>query len=70
MHLAGTDPLQLNSHMVDKPIARARTTKRVLERQEIRLVRGCLHGGGGPQVGEVTRFGGVTRLSIKSLILM
>ena len=24
----------------------------------------CLHGGGGPQVGEVTRLGGVTRLSI------
>ena len=21
-------------------------------------VRACLHGGGGPQVGEVTRFGG------------
>ena len=30
----------------------------------------CLHGGGGPQVGEVTRLGGVTRLSIQSLILM
>ena len=27
-------------------------------------VRACLHGGGGPQVGEVTRLGGVTRLSI------
>ena len=26
-------------------------------------LRACLHGGGGPQVGEVTRFGGVTRLS-------
>ena len=26
----------------------------------IRL-RACLHGGGGPQVGEVTRLGGVTR---------
>ena len=25
--------------------------------------RACLHGGGGPQVGEVTRLGGVTRLS-------
>ena len=24
----------------------------------------CLRGGGGPQVGEVTRLGGVTRLSI------
>ena len=32
--------------------------------------RACLHGGGGPQVGEVTRLGGVTRLSIQSLILM
>ena len=27
-------------------------------------VRACLHGGGVPQVGEVTRLGGVTRLSI------
>ena len=27
-------------------------------------LRVCLHGGGGPQVGEVTRLGGVTRLSI------
>ena len=26
-------------------------------------LRACLHGGVGPQVGEVTRFGGVTRLS-------
>ena len=28
------------------------------------LIRACLDGGGGPQVGEVTRLGGVTRLSI------
>ena len=27
-------------------------------------VRACLHGGGGPKVGEVTRLGGVTLLSI------
>ena len=27
-------------------------------------LRACLHGGGGPQVGEVTRLGKVTRLSI------
>ena len=26
--------------------------------------RACLHGGGGPQVGEVTGLGGVTCLSI------
>ena len=26
--------------------------------------RACLHGAGGPQIGEVTRLGGVTRLSI------
>ena len=32
--------------------------------------RACLHEAGGPQVGEVTRLGGVTRLSIQSLILM
>ena len=30
----------------------------------INYTRGCLHGGGEPQVGEVTRLGGVTRLSI------
>ena len=30
----------------------------------------CLHGGGRPQVGEVTRLGGVTRQSIYSLILI
>ena len=29
-----------------------------------RSLRACLHGGGGPQIGEVTRLGGVTRLSI------
>ena len=28
------------------------------------LFRACLHGGGGPQVGEVTRLGGVSLLSI------
>ena len=30
-------------------------------------VRACLHGDGGTQVGEVTRRGGVTRLSIFNL---
>ena len=29
-----------------------------------RRLRACLHGGGAPQVAEVTRLGGVTRLSI------
>ena len=28
------------------------------------LVRACFRGGGGPQVGEITPFGGATRLSI------
>ena len=28
------------------------------------IFRACLHGGGGPQVGEVTRLGGVTCLSV------
>ena len=32
------------------------------------VLRACLHGGGGPQVGEVTRLGRVTRQSIYSLI--
>ena len=27
-------------------------------------IRACLHGGGEPQVGDVTRLGGVARLSI------
>ena len=27
-------------------------------------LRACLHGGGRPKVGQVTRLGGVTRLSI------
>ena len=35
---------------------------------EVQLIesqlRACLHGGGGPQAGEVTSLGGVTRLSI------
>ena len=31
-------------------------------------LRACLHGGGGPQVVEVTRLGGVTHLSIQTLI--
>ena len=30
-------------------------------------LRACSHGGGGPQVGEVPRLGGVTNLSIQSL---
>ena len=30
----------------------------------VSIVRACLHGDGGPQVSEVTRLGGVTRLSI------
>ena len=29
-----------------------------------RFIRACLHGGGGPQVGEVTGLGWVIRLSI------
>ena len=28
------------------------------EEQKVRSLRACLHGGGGPQVGEVTHFGG------------
>ena len=32
--------------------------------------RGCLHGSGGPQVGEVTHLGGVQRLIINSLVLI
>ena len=31
-------------------------------------LRACFHGGGGPQVGEVTCLGGLTLLSIQSLI--
>ena len=36
-----------------------------VERKQRRTgLRACLDGGGGPQVGEVTRLGGVTGLSI------
>ena len=42
---------------------------RVTLSDDVRL-RACLHGGGEPQEGEVTRLDGVTRLSIQSLILM
>ena len=31
---------------------------------ELKGLRACLHGGGGPRVGEVTLLGGVTRLFI------
>ena len=34
----------------------------------IGTLRACLHGGGGPQVGEVTFLGGVTRLSVVRII--
>ena len=40
------------------------------EMRAVSSVRACLHGGGGPQVGEVTRLGGVTRLSTQALTLM
>ena len=36
----------------------------------VRSLRACLHGGGGPHVGEVTRLDGVTNPSIYSLILI
>ena len=32
------------------------------------IFRACLHKGEGPQVGDVTRLGGVTRLSIYDLL--
>ena len=34
------------------------------EREQDLFIRACLHEGGGTQVGEVTRLGGVTRLSM------
>ena len=36
----------------------------VMEKERNEKLRACLHGDGGPQVGEVTRLGGVSRLSI------
>ena len=39
-------------------------------REYAKKIRACLHGGGGPQLGEVTRLGEVNRLSILSLILI
>ena len=35
-----------------------------MEKERNEKLTACLHGDGGPQVGEVTRLGGVTRLSI------
>ena len=35
-----------------------------------RQFRACSDGGGGPQVGEVPRLGGVTNLSIQSLFFL
>ena len=48
------------------------TNKPQAEETEVRFtlfscVRACSHGGGGPQVGEVPRLGGITNLSIQSL---
>ena len=49
-------------------IRRKRTQSKLLAKQKCNtagfLLRACLHGGGGPQVGKVTRLGGVTRLSM------
>ena len=39
-------------------------------RESLQNLGTCLHGGGGPQEGEVARLGCVTRLSIKSPILI
>ena len=39
-------------------------------REYAKKIRACLHGGGGPQLGEVTRLGEITRLSILSLFLI
>ena len=40
--------------------------KSFIKGEALRLLelRACLHGGGGPQVGEVARLGGVTRSSL------
>ena len=48
-----------------KKIAALRTnTNQIINVATTVCFRACLHGGGGPQVGEVTRLGGVTHLSI------
>ena len=43
---------------------RRRRRRRQRGREKSNRFRACLHGGGGPQVGEVTRLGRVTHLSI------
>ena len=48
------------------PLSLARQFRRVKPKRDQLPLRACLHGGGGPQVGEVARLGGVTRLSILS----
>ena len=39
----------------------------IMTKNRFEELRACSHGGGGPQVGEVPRLGGVTNLSIQSL---
>ena len=44
---------------------RSKANSQMLIRIKFRqFLRACLHGGGVPQIGEVTRLGGVARLSI------
>ena len=43
---------------------------RKIRRLCVDVLRACLHGGGVPQAGEVTRIGGVSLQSIYSLTLM
>ena len=49
-------------------LAKFRDTAPLTPNVTLFFLRACLHGGGGPQVGEVTRLGGIPRLSIQSLV--
>ena len=55
------------SHIIEHGLQGFKVKSIEGESTETNDLRACSHGGGGPQVGEVPRLGGVTSLSIQSL---
>ena len=62
-------PVIIKSPVTGPSTCKQQQQKNIQASLDISLhLRVCLHGGGGPHVGELTRLGGVIRLSIQSLI--
>ena len=61
MGTAQKDELSKSLEQAKRFHSNGHTRYKISSRQRLRA---CLHGGGGPQVNEVTCLGGVTRLSI------